>query len=111
MLGDNKSVVLNTTIPSSVLKKKHCAVNYHRVREAIAAKALVFRHVPSVDNEADILTKPVSKDIFYRLTKRTLFRDHPDLETEKKRDVINPCSAPNVSAKVLTSFVTVTSGT
>ena len=34
MLGDNKSVVMNTTMPSSVLKKKHCAVNYHKVREA-----------------------------------------------------------------------------
>jgi hypothetical protein len=38
MLGDNISVVLNTTVPSSVLKKKHNANAYHRVREAIAAK-------------------------------------------------------------------------
>ena len=38
MLGDKMSVVLNTSIPSSVLKKKHSAINYHRVREAIAAK-------------------------------------------------------------------------
>ena len=40
MLGDNLSVVLNTSIPSSMLKKKHCAINYHRVREAIAVKIL-----------------------------------------------------------------------
>jgi hypothetical protein len=38
MLGDNMSVVLNTTVPSSVLKKKHNAIAYHRVREAIAAR-------------------------------------------------------------------------
>ena len=31
LLGDNKSVVLNTLIPSSVLKKKHCVINYHQV--------------------------------------------------------------------------------
>ena len=37
MLGDNKSVVMNTTIPSSALKKKHCAVAYHQVCEAVAA--------------------------------------------------------------------------
>jgi hypothetical protein len=37
MLGDNMSVVLNTTVPSSVLKKTHNAIAYHRVREAIAA--------------------------------------------------------------------------
>jgi hypothetical protein len=29
MLGDNMSVVLNTTVPSSVLKKKHNAIVYH----------------------------------------------------------------------------------
>ena len=30
LLGDNNSVVINTTMPSSVLKKKHCAVSYHK---------------------------------------------------------------------------------
>ena len=44
MLGDNKSVVINTTIPSSVLKKKHCAIAYHRTREAVAARAIRFCH-------------------------------------------------------------------
>ena len=42
MLGDNMLVVLNTSVPSSVLKKKHNAIAYHRVREAIAAKILRF---------------------------------------------------------------------
>jgi hypothetical protein len=32
MLGDNMSAVLNTTVPSSVLKKKHNAIVYQRVR-------------------------------------------------------------------------------
>jgi hypothetical protein len=42
MLGDNMSVVLNTTFPSSDLKKKHNAISYHRVREAIAARIMSF---------------------------------------------------------------------
>ena len=29
MLGDNKSVILNTSVPLSMLKKKHAACNYH----------------------------------------------------------------------------------
>jgi hypothetical protein len=45
MLGDNMSVVLNTSVPSSVLKKKHNASAYHRVREAIAAKVMRFAYV------------------------------------------------------------------
>ena len=42
LLGDNKSVMLNTSVPSSVLKKKHCSVNFHRVREVIAVQILRF---------------------------------------------------------------------
>ena len=57
MLSDNMSVVsvvLNTTVPSSVLKKKHLGIGYHRVREAIAAKVLRFAHIRSEENLADI---------------------------------------------------------
>jgi hypothetical protein len=35
MLRDNMPVVLNTTVPSSILKKKHNAIAYHSLREAI----------------------------------------------------------------------------
>jgi hypothetical protein len=38
MLGDNMSVVLNTIVPSSVLKKKYNAITYHLIREAIAVR-------------------------------------------------------------------------
>ena len=74
MLGDNMSVVLNTTLPSSMLKKKHNAIAYHRVREAIAAKITRFAHISSVDNFADILTKPLAPDKFHKLVKPLLFR-------------------------------------
>ena len=76
MLGDNKSVVLNTTIPSSALKKKHNAIAYHRVREAIAARLIRFCHIDTEVNLADILTKPLANDDFHRLAKPLLFR-HP----------------------------------
>ena len=74
LLGDNKSVVLNTTMPSSVLKKKHCAVSYHRIREAVAAGIIRFTHVKSEMNYADIFTKPLSPAIFNRLVQPLLFR-------------------------------------
>ena len=37
LLRDNISGVLNATVPSSMLKKKHNAIAYHSVREACAA--------------------------------------------------------------------------
>ena len=74
MLGDNNSVVLNCTMPSSVLKKKHNAVAYHRVREAIAAGILKFAHIPSEMNYADILTKPLAGPAHYVIVNPLLFR-------------------------------------
>ena len=74
MLGDNMSVVLNTSVPSSVLKKKHLAIGYHRVREAIACGILKFAHIRSDENIADILTKPLPNPKFYPLVKSILFR-------------------------------------
>ena len=74
MFGDNMSVLLNTTVPSSMLKKKHLGCSYHRVREAIAAEILRFSYVPSNENFADILTKPLSNASHHKLTKHWLFR-------------------------------------
>ena len=42
MFGDNKSVVTSSMVPHSLLSKRHNILSYHRVREAIAAKILVF---------------------------------------------------------------------
>jgi hypothetical protein len=74
MLGDNMSVVLNTTVPSSVWKKKHNAIAYHRVREAIAARIMRFAYIKSEENVSDVLTKALSNEKFDYLMKRWLFR-------------------------------------
>jgi hypothetical protein len=34
--GDNEAVIKSTTAPESSLKKKHNAINYHKVREGVA---------------------------------------------------------------------------
>ena len=74
MVGDNMSVVLNTTIPSSTLKKKYLACAYHRIREAIAGGFILFGHIASTINLADINTKPLGPISFHRLIDPYLFR-------------------------------------
>ena len=54
---DNESVVKNTTRPESMLKKKHNAIAYHRVREAQAADIVRIAHEDGEPNLADVLTK------------------------------------------------------
>jgi len=63
------SVVLNTTLPSSQLKKKHNACDNHKVREAIAADIVRFAHINSKENIDDIMTKSKDKITFYHLSK------------------------------------------
>jgi len=70
---DNQSVVIQTTIPSSVLKKKHNSIAYHKVRECVAAKILRIAKEPTESNLADILTKPLPGPRFKFLLNHILF--------------------------------------
>jgi len=64
LLGNNLSIVTNTTLPSSTLKKKHQAICYHQVRECISAKIICFIHIDSTINTSDALTKLLPSDSF-----------------------------------------------
>ncbi len=54
---DNKSVVISSTMPETVLKKNHCAIAYHRAREAQAAGIIRIAFKDGATNLADIFTK------------------------------------------------------
>jgi hypothetical protein len=59
VLVDNDSVVKNSTIPHSTLQRKHNAICYHCVHEAVAAQVLRIAYIPSGENLADLFTKIV----------------------------------------------------
>ena len=42
VFGDNNSVIINTSVPESTLKKKHHSVNFNYVREAVAAGLILI---------------------------------------------------------------------
>jgi hypothetical protein len=54
---DNRGVVKNVSIPESTLMKKHNVINYHAVREAVAAGILRVGKEDGETNLADLLTK------------------------------------------------------
>ena len=92
MYGDNRSVILSTTMPSSVLKKKHLSCNYFRIRESIAARIIRFEFVPTHMNYSDVLTKPLAKTLFNKFVKPILFRVAPNQRTDM-HDII-PVNMP-----------------
>ena len=58
------SVVNNTSIPESVLKKKSNSIAYHYVRSKCAEDVLRITYEKTKTNLADILTKGGTKKAF-----------------------------------------------
>ena len=54
---DNEAVYKNTSMPESVLKKKHHSIAYHRCREAVAAGTMRIAKQGTEKNLADLFTK------------------------------------------------------
>ena len=50
------------SVPESVLHKRHNAINYHVVREAVAAKIMVVGKEDGLTNLADLFTKILVAD-------------------------------------------------
>ena len=73
MFGDNESVVKSSTIPHSTLSKRHNALSYHRVREAIAGKIIRFFHIKGENNPADIVSKHWGQAQVWHLIRPLLF--------------------------------------
>jgi hypothetical protein len=66
--GDNLGVIQNATMPEGTLKKKHVALSYHFVREAVAVNVISAFKVLGKDNFADVFTKPLERDGFMHHT-------------------------------------------
>jgi hypothetical protein len=81
-MGDNKSVMTNVGNADSQLQKKHVAISYHLVREAVAAKIILPFHIAGDHNPSDILTKMVATEAFHRHA-RTLLTTTPDKDDDK----------------------------
>ena len=57
VMCDNQSVVISGSFPESTLKKKHCSIAYHKVREAVAAGKMLIYYENTTSNIADLFTK------------------------------------------------------
>ena len=73
LLGDNKSVVTSSIVPTATLNKRHNALAYHRVREAIAHEILKFCYIKGIENPADVMTKFLPYPVMWPLIQPFLF--------------------------------------
>jgi hypothetical protein len=73
LFGDSQDVITRSTLSDSTLNKHHNALAYPCVCESIAAKILLFYHILSIKNPADILTKFIPYSVFCPLVEPLLF--------------------------------------
>ena len=59
IFGDNFSVIQNAQNPAADLSKKHVAISFHVVREAIAAGIIEAYWLKGAWNLSDIMTKQI----------------------------------------------------
>ncbi|KAF7761077.1 hypothetical protein Agabi119p4_10486 [Agaricus bisporus var. burnettii] len=64
--ADNNGAIANTQNYKNHRRTKHIDIRYHFVKERTANGDIVFEYIPSSDNLADILTKPLARDAVIR---------------------------------------------
>jgi hypothetical protein len=88
MFGDNESVVNSSTQIHAKLHKRHNALSFHRVREAIAAGVIAFYHIAGPSNPADILSKHWSYGNVWKVMQPVLFWQGDTAKIEQVSDKI-----------------------
>jgi len=62
IFGDNTGAIANTQNNKNHRCTKHIDVKHHFVKEKVAMQSVEFNYVSSLENLADILTKPLAKE-------------------------------------------------
>ena len=73
LCGENMGVIQNSTIKSSLFKKKHVAISYHKTREAAASGTVHPIKTDGTINYADVLTKSQDLKTFQLITGSYLY--------------------------------------
>lgn len=63
ILGDNQGALATAQNPVYHARTKHIDIQHHFVREAVANGVISVSYVPTAIMAADILTKPISRDM------------------------------------------------
>ncbi|XP_072071940.1 secreted RxLR effector protein 161-like [Arachis hypogaea] len=66
---DNKSAIALCKNPVFHGRSKHIDIRVHKIRELVNEKEVVIEYCPTEEQVADIFTKPLKTELFYKLKK------------------------------------------
>ena len=87
VFGDNFGVIQNSQNPAADLSKKHVAISYHVVREAIAACTIEAYWLKGKWNLSDIITKQIPCTEFQKHCDYIFWRPQFHLRNDNCLDV------------------------
>jgi hypothetical protein len=64
---DNQSCISMATLHKLSPQKKHIALKYHHFRQHIKSGRIAISYYRTTEQKADMLTKPLSDDLFFKL--------------------------------------------
>jgi hypothetical protein len=73
VFGDNKTVINASSTPHAKLYKRHIALSFHHVGEAIASKYVMIFHLPGEYNPADIISRHWAYALVWQTINALLF--------------------------------------
>ncbi len=82
------SLLSTAQCPHAKLHKRHNALSFHRVREVVAAKYVVFSFISGEINPADILSKHWGYSAVWHMLKTMLFAEGDTIDCPGKRDEV-----------------------
>ena len=74
---DNQSAICMSKNPQFHGRAKHIGIKFHYIREQVERGAVALKYCPSNDMIADMLTKGLARDQFYKLRKMAGVRECP----------------------------------
>ena len=77
LYNDNMGAILLSQNPVHHDRSKHISLRHHYLREQVGDKSLSLQHIGSKDNQADLLTKNLSADLFSNLRTAIGMRQQP----------------------------------
>jgi len=80
LFSDNQSAIRLVQNPVFHQKTKHIAIKYHKIRDAQRDREVLLTYVSTVDQLADVFTKPLPRDKFQRIVALAGLNPAPTLQ-------------------------------
>ena len=98
MFGDNESVVNSSSGPEAKLHKRHVALSFYRVQEAVASNMLSFIHSPGELHPADLCSQLWGYRQIWKLFHILMFYQRIAADTLQRANCVSPHSSPRLGS-------------